>query len=126
MRDPTRRTFCAMALSLPIAGCLRVPPPPPDLPPLSYAARQDGPHRVEAVPIEEVPEQFRRQVVPLETELPAGTIIVNTETRHLYLLLGGATRCVTASASAGKVSGGAARQKSSPAAHGPPGRHRPR
>ncbi|MFC7704064.1 L,D-transpeptidase [Plastorhodobacter daqingensis] len=83
----SRRRFCLASLTLPLAGCLQPPPPPPELAPLSYAARRDGGHVVPAVPIEQIPQDFHRQIVPLASEFEPGTLIVDTGSRHIYLLL---------------------------------------
>jgi lipoprotein-anchoring transpeptidase ErfK/SrfK len=50
-----------------------------------YAARTDGGFNLPAIPYEQIPEQFRRQIVRNSTGYPAGTIVVDTGARHLYL-----------------------------------------
>jgi lipoprotein-anchoring transpeptidase ErfK/SrfK len=64
------------------------PAPPPDIPPLDYGAFTDGGHRVPAVDLARIPEQFHRQVVPVETAEQAGTVVIDTAARHLFLVLG--------------------------------------
>lgn len=77
----------SLGLTLALGGCLQAPPPAPEIAPLGYEQVQDGAHRINAVPLEQVPESFRRQVVAYETEAEPGTLIVDTGTRHLNLVL---------------------------------------
>ncbi|MCU0832714.1 MAG: L,D-transpeptidase [Rhizobiaceae bacterium] len=50
-----------------------------------YAGFVDGGFRLPTVPYQQIPEQFRRQIVRNSTGYPAGTIVVDTGARHLYL-----------------------------------------
>jgi lipoprotein-anchoring transpeptidase ErfK/SrfK len=50
-----------------------------------YAGFTDGGFKLPAIPHEGIPEQFRRQIVRNSTGYPAGTIVVDTGARHLYL-----------------------------------------
>ena len=50
----------------------------------------------------ELPANLKKQLVDYTTKEPAGTIIVDTPNTYLYLVLGTARRCATASASAAK------------------------
>lgn len=54
----------------------------------AYAAKADPQFNVAAVPEDKVPQQFRRQNVYYETDQPAGTIIINPSSKHLYLVTG--------------------------------------
>ncbi len=55
----------------------------------SYSAQTDAGYRVPAIPISKVPMQYRRQTVSYQTTEKPGTIIVDTQTKHLYFVLGG-------------------------------------
>lgn len=83
----TRRA-AVLGLAAGVAGCMAPPPPePPAIEDLSYAARRDGAFTVPAVPIEQVPEWLRRQVVPYPTEAPPGRIVIHSEQALLHLVL---------------------------------------
>jgi lipoprotein-anchoring transpeptidase ErfK/SrfK len=51
-----------------------------------YAAMQEGPHALPAIPYEKVPRQFRRQIVADPTGEAPGTIVVSLEDKFLYLV----------------------------------------
>ena len=73
----------------PVGGTPAVEGPP--LPPADdtlYMAKSDGQYTVPALPIEEIPEAYRRQVVAYETDQVPGTIIINPSQRVLYYVLG--------------------------------------
>jgi lipoprotein-anchoring transpeptidase ErfK/SrfK len=53
-----------------------------------YGARNDMNFAVPAVPVEQVPVEFRRQTVAYETNEAIGTIIINPAAKHLYLVTG--------------------------------------
>ena len=53
-----------------------------------YNAVADAGLEVPAVPVEQVPAEFQRQVVAYESDQPAGTIIINPAEKHLYLVTG--------------------------------------
>ena len=53
-----------------------------------YAAFVDGSFAVSTVPVEKVPAAFQRQDVAYDSAEPAGTIIINTAERHLFLITG--------------------------------------
>ena len=53
-----------------------------------YAARNDLNFVVPAVPVEQVPEAFRRQTVAYTSDEPVGTIIINPAAKHLFLITG--------------------------------------
>jgi lipoprotein-anchoring transpeptidase ErfK/SrfK len=53
-----------------------------------YAARQDNGFSIPAVPYQRIDQKYLRQVVRNTTGEKAGTIVVNTRTHHLYLVLG--------------------------------------
>ena len=53
-----------------------------------YVASIDAGIPIPALPVAEIPETHRRQVVAYETEQPVGTIIINPNTRLLYYVIG--------------------------------------
>jgi len=53
-----------------------------------YAAMNDGGHDVPAIDISEIDPAMLRQQVDYRTREPAGTIVVDTAARHLYLVEG--------------------------------------
>jgi lipoprotein-anchoring transpeptidase ErfK/SrfK len=54
----------------------------------AYLATADNGFAVPAVPVEQVPEPYRRQIVAYETEQAPGTIIINPAQRVLYFVTG--------------------------------------
>ncbi|WP_226934172.1 L,D-transpeptidase [Pseudogemmobacter faecipullorum] len=56
--------------------------------PTIYAARSDGKFAIPAVPVEQIPESHRRQVVAYESDQPPGTIIIDPRYKLLYYVLG--------------------------------------
>jgi lipoprotein-anchoring transpeptidase ErfK/SrfK len=86
-----------------LAGCTHVPapsleaeaaprfPPPPEPPPANdyaamYAGVDDGGYPLPAIPYTKVDARFLRQIVPNPAGEPAGTLVVNTEEKFLYLV----------------------------------------
>ncbi|MCB1397370.1 MAG: L,D-transpeptidase [Rhodobacteraceae bacterium] len=61
--------------------------PAPEFDTLDYGARRDGRFTVPAVPIDQVPEGLRRQVVPFGTDRPVGSIVIVPDQRSLHLVL---------------------------------------
>ncbi len=53
-----------------------------------YGKLDDAGHWLPAIPVGDVPQQFLRREVSYMSNERAGTIIVDTQTRHLYLILG--------------------------------------
>ncbi|VDC32080.1 L,D-transpeptidase [Pseudogemmobacter humi] len=53
-----------------------------------YAARSDGAHTVPALPVEQIPAAYRRQVVDYPTDQPPGTIIIDPTPKFLYYVIG--------------------------------------
>ncbi|NGM47130.1 L,D-transpeptidase [Rhodobacter sp. SGA-6-6] len=53
-----------------------------------YVAKSDGQYTVPALPVEQIPEAYRRQVVAYTTEQAPGTIIIDPSQRVLYYVLG--------------------------------------
>ena len=87
---PSRRAFLStglVATALAAAGC-QMTGPAPEIAPLDYAARRDGPHTIPAIPIDRVSDWLHRQLVRYTvTEEPPGTIVVNSDNRLLYLVM---------------------------------------
>lgn len=54
--------------------------------PTHYGAVLDNGLQVPAIPVEQVPADFQRQVVNYESDQPVGTIIIDPSTKHLYLV----------------------------------------
>jgi lipoprotein-anchoring transpeptidase ErfK/SrfK len=52
-----------------------------------YVASMDSGISIPALPVEKIPESYRRQVVAYETDQAPGTIIINPKTRLLYYVL---------------------------------------
>jgi lipoprotein-anchoring transpeptidase ErfK/SrfK len=92
--SPTATLSAALALAL-LAGCVD-----PTLSPSSsnqplpkadenvYVATMDAGIALPALPVEEIPESYRRQVVAYETAEAPGTIIINPKSRLLYYVVG--------------------------------------
>ncbi|MBR3368994.1 MAG: L,D-transpeptidase [Rhodobacteraceae bacterium] len=55
--------------------------------PISYEARQDGPHALRATGMSIIPSEFHRDVVPYPTRLRPGTIVIDNPERKLFLVL---------------------------------------
>ena len=54
-----------------------------------YGPVADNGLNVPAVPVEQVPPAYQRQIVAYETDQPVGTIIIDPSTKHLYLVAAG-------------------------------------
>lgn len=53
-----------------------------------YAGREDNGITVPALPVQEIPAEFQRQVVAFDTDQAPNTVIINPAEKHLYLVLG--------------------------------------
>ena len=53
-----------------------------------YVAKMDAGFQIPALPVEKIPEPYRRQVVAYASAQPPGTIIINPSQRVLYFVLG--------------------------------------
>lgn len=53
-----------------------------------YVASMDAGIAIPALPVDQIPETHRRQVVAYETDQPPGTVIINPKTRLLYYVVG--------------------------------------
>jgi lipoprotein-anchoring transpeptidase ErfK/SrfK len=85
------------ALCVGLGAC--VPDPSLGTPPLAtppagktddaaYVARKDGAFSIPAIPLEKLPEQYRRQSVAFQTDEAPGTIIINPAARYLHFVTG--------------------------------------
>jgi len=54
-----------------------------------YAAVDEGPYHLKAIPYPKVPREFRRTIVPYQSNEAPGTIRVNLAERHLYYVMPG-------------------------------------
>ncbi len=54
----------------------------------AYLATSDNGFDLPAIPVDQVPEPYRRQTVAYETEQAPGTIVINPSQRVLYFVLG--------------------------------------
>jgi lipoprotein-anchoring transpeptidase ErfK/SrfK len=54
--------------------------------PAHYGPVVDNGLNVPAIPVEQVPPAYQRQIVNHETDQPPGTIIIDPSTKHLYLV----------------------------------------
>lgn len=52
----------------------------------AYTSKSDGGYRLPSIPVSKVPREFRRQTVPYTGKEKVGTIIVDTQARHLFLV----------------------------------------
>ena len=52
----------------------------------AYRTTTDGTHTLPTVPVNKIPEQFRRQRVPYQSKYKPGTIVVSTKERLLWLV----------------------------------------
>lgn len=88
-----RKTAAALAL-LALAACVdptaetQASQPLPKTDENVYVATMDAGIQIPALPVEQIPETHRRQVVTYETDQPPGTIIINPKTRLLYYVTG--------------------------------------
>jgi lipoprotein-anchoring transpeptidase ErfK/SrfK len=90
----SRRAFLIASAGT-LAGCATIPPEPPrgvEKRPVSAFADMYGPlpderFPIPAVDLEEIDERFLRRIVPNTTGERAGTIIVDTRRRYLYLVI---------------------------------------
>lgn len=89
-----RAAALAVLAALALAGCVDPTvsssgqPPLPKVQANPYVAMKDAGIDIPALPLAEIPETHRRQIVAFETDEPVGTIIVNPKTRLLYFVIG--------------------------------------
>ena len=81
------RLILALVAAVPLlSGCLEQPVVD-QLSPVAYVAVSDSNHKLPAIPAEKVNPAYQRTLVanPLPDDAP-GTILIDTATRHLYLV----------------------------------------
>jgi len=87
----TRRHALAllgMGAATALAGCTTTGPGVPTQTfESAYGQINDGGYTIPAVPIDQVPKEFRRQIVTYRTKEKPGTIIVDTRSKHLYYIM---------------------------------------
>jgi lipoprotein-anchoring transpeptidase ErfK/SrfK len=98
----SRRAFLNTAVlgvaSVAVSACTTVNSPPPQIEPIApaepelgdyqtmYGPMVDDGYDIPAVPIKKIDPQFLRQIVPDPTGARPGTIVVDTNGHHLYLV----------------------------------------
>lgn len=106
MWNARRRAVLATAIVLGLAGCIPAGGPPGAIPLAEatatpaevatpapvvdtiYVSRADGDFTIPALPVEQIPEEFRRQTVAFASDQPPGTIIINPGAKHLLFITG--------------------------------------
>ncbi len=92
-----RLSSLAAAAALALSACTMEPgasrladAPGHALPPAEeiYVSRMDGPFAIPAVPLDKLPETYRRQVVSYESGEAPGTIIIHPGQKFLYYVTG--------------------------------------
>lgn len=90
-----RMMFTALSLSLALSGCastdlawMGLPYDATDFDRRNYAALKSERFPLEAVDLGRLDPNYRRQEVRYDTSEPAGTIVVDTPNRYLYLVTG--------------------------------------
>jgi lipoprotein-anchoring transpeptidase ErfK/SrfK len=90
----------ALAAVAVLAGCVTTPgtptadgapaiaAPEPVVAETAYLATNDGAFAVPAIPLDQLAEPLRRQIVDFPTDQAPGTIIINTAERRLYFITG--------------------------------------
>lgn len=79
-------TGAVLLSSFALAGCVTTNPSAFSS---NYSAVQDGGYAIPAVSKSKIPEKYRRQVVAYPTKENPGTIIVDTQNKYLYSVMGG-------------------------------------
>lgn len=93
MLNLTRRHFMITAGALTVGACNTTTSSKQSLSPevlqLNYGPVLNEPFPIRAVNMQQVKSGFGRRIVRYSTQEPAGTIVVDTNTYHLYLTMGG-------------------------------------
>lgn len=74
-----------LLLATTVAGC-SVIGAPSQMFSNAYSARSDSGYTLPAIPVSKIPKEYRRQTVSYDTKEAPGTIIVDTRSKHLYLV----------------------------------------
>ncbi|PTE10155.1 L,D-transpeptidase [Mesorhizobium helmanticense] len=85
MRLKSFAILAALALSTAITGCSTIGS---RVFSNDYGAMTDAGYSLPRIPIEKVPFKYRRQVVEYDTREKPGTIIVDTQNKFLYFVMG--------------------------------------
>ena len=129
---PVRPLMLALAAGLVLSACVSSKPVEPPKPPvvekpvvkpLSYLPDDtaDDARDLDLVGDQLPPEPFRRAEIVFQTEEPAGTVIIDTSEKHLYLVEEGARRFAMASALDVRAFPGRAPWRSAAGKSGPAG-----
>jgi lipoprotein-anchoring transpeptidase ErfK/SrfK len=86
MRMKSFAIVAALALSTAIAGCSTIGS---QIFTNNYGPMTDAGYQLPRIPIEKVPFKYRRQVVSYDTDEKPGTIVVDTQNKFLYYVMGG-------------------------------------
>ena len=78
--------FLAAALAVALAGCSTIGPM--RIFSDDYGPRTDAGYQLPRIPISKVPRKYHRQIVRYETKEKPGTIIVDTNEKFLYFVMG--------------------------------------
>ncbi len=70
------------------AGLIPAPPPVVAAPDVAYAATKDANFDIPALPVDQIPEAYRRQAVTFVSDEAPGTIIINPGQRVLHYITG--------------------------------------
>lgn len=91
------KTIAALGIAAALSACVphegtgtatAARPDAPKEVPNAYLATKDANIDIPALPVEEIPQQFRRQTVYFETDEAPGTIIINPSQRVLHYVTG--------------------------------------
>lgn len=85
MRMKSLAIVAALALSTAVAGCSTIGS---QIFTNNYGAVTDAGYHLPRVPIEKVPFKYRRQIVDYDTREKPGTIIVDTQNKFLFFVMG--------------------------------------
>jgi lipoprotein-anchoring transpeptidase ErfK/SrfK len=86
MRMKSFAIVAALALSTAIAGCSTIGS---QIFTNNYGPMTDAGYQLPRIPIEKVPFKYRRQIVSYDTGEKPGTIVVDTQNKFLYYVMGG-------------------------------------
>jgi lipoprotein-anchoring transpeptidase ErfK/SrfK len=93
MALPSRRSFLAILAGAPLAACNTVQQaslpeagPANDVSAWYTGTVPDGPHQLRLVDLSRIPHHLRKQTVSYSGPERPGTIVVDIDTRHLYLV----------------------------------------
>lgn len=85
MKSRTSRLMAALLVTGAMAGCSTVGTPFQTT--ASYQTVTDAGYKLPTIPKEKIPQQYRRQIVKYDTKEAAGSVVVDTGTKHLYYVM---------------------------------------